>query len=381
MTTYTAERIYELLPAIYRLRDAEQGYPLRSLLSVVAREIGIVEEDIARLYANWFVETSDEWIVPYIGDLLGVRGLHALEDAGFTRRAFVANTLSYRRRKGTPTMLEQLARDTTQWNARVVEFFELLGTTQYLNHLRPQNVRTPDLRRTNALELLDTPFDGIGHTADVRRIASGRGKHNIPNVGIFLWRLQAYYVTRSTPRAVASPADGRYTFSPLGNDAPLFNRPQTETTITHLAGEVNVPGQLRRRALYDDLENYRRILTTGKGILATSYFGSRQPVLQIYLDQPCAAADPSTDCLPLRPEEIVICDLRGWETVGWEPPESQTFVRKILKPGDPLNFRDQGRGRSGAGPAGGAEKRDQPADQDRSQLRLRLQRRSGRRAV
>ena len=216
MTTYTAERIYELLPAIYRLRDAEQGYPLRSLLSVVAREIGIVEEDIARLYANWFIETSDEWVVPYIGDLLGVRGLHALEDAGFTRRAFVANTLSYRRRKGTPTMLEQLARDTTQWNARVVEFFELLGTTQYLNHLRPHNVRTPDLRQTNALELLDTPFDGIGHTADVRRIAVGRGKHNIPNIGIFLWRLQAYNVTPQHAARGHRPGGWPLHFQPAG---------------------------------------------------------------------------------------------------------------------------------------------------------------------
>ena len=338
MTTYTAEHLYELLPAIYRLRDAEQGYPLRSLLAVIAREIGIVEEDIARLYANWFIETSDEWVVPYIGDLLGVRGLHALEDAGFTRRAFVANTLSYRRRKGTPTMLEQLARDTTQWNARVVEFFELLGTTQYLNHLRPQNVRTPDLRQTNALELLDTPFDGIGHTADVRRIAAGRGKHNIPNIGIFLWRLQAYNVTRSTPRAITIPADGRYTFSPLGNDAPLFNRPQTETTITHLAGEVNVPGRLRRRALYDDLEDYRQVLTSGKGILFTSYFGRRQPVLQVYFDQPCVADDPDVDCVPLRPEEIIVCDLSDWTAPGWELPESQTFARKILKPDDPPTF-------------------------------------------
>ena len=380
MTIYTAERLYELLPAIYRLRDAERGYPLRSLLSVVAREIGIAEEDIARLYANWFIETSDEWVVPYIGDLLGVRGLHALEDAGFTRRAFVANTLSYRRRKGTPTMLEQLAHDTTQWNARVVEFFELLGTTQYLNHLRPHNVRTPDLRRTNALELLDTPFDSIGHTADVRRIATGRGKHNIPNVGIFLWRLQAYFVSRSTPRPVVKPADGRYTFSPLGNDAPLFNRPQTETTITHLADEVNVPGELRRRALYDDLENYRRVLTTGKGIFATSYFGSRQPVLQVYFDQPCMATDPKVDCLPLRPEEIIICDLSDWAAAGWEPPASQTFARKILKPGDPPTFDDESGRRSDAGPAGSAEKRDR-AGEGRGQLRLRIQRRPGRRAV
>ncbi len=338
MTIYNTERLYGLLPAIYRLRDADQGYPLRSLLAVIAREVGIVEEDIAGLYADWFIETCGEEMVPYIGDLLGVRGLHALENAGFTRRAFVANTLSYRRRKGTPTMLEQLAHDTTQWNARVVEFFELLGTTQYVNHLRPRNVRTPDLRRTDCLELLDTPFDGIGHTADVRRIAAGRGKHNIPNVGIFLWRLQAYTVTRSSPRPAARPVDGRYTFSPLGNDAPLFNRPQTETTISHQAGEVNVPGRLRRRVLYDDLENYRTILTTGNGILTTGYFSQRRPVLQVYFDQPCLAEDPAVDCLPLRPEEIVACDLSGWEEAGWEPPESRTFARKILLPGDPPTF-------------------------------------------
>jgi hypothetical protein len=341
VTTPPADRLYALLPAIHRLRDAEQGYPLRALLAVIAREIGIVEEDIARLYANWFIETADEWIVPYLGDLLGVRGLHALGDAGFTRRAFVANTLSYRRRKGTPTMLEQLARDTTQWNARVVEFFELLGATQYLNHLRPHRVRTPDLRRTDALELLESPFDTIGHTADVRRIASRRGKHNIPNVGIFLWRLQAYAVVRGAPRPIVSPADGRYTFNPLGIDAPLFNRPQTETTITHLAGEVNVPGKLRRRALYEDLEQLRRVITTGKGMLSSRYFGLRQPVLQVYLDQPCMAADPSTDCLPLRPEEILICDLSDWATAGWEPPASQTFVRQIVQPGDPPSFQTQ----------------------------------------
>ncbi len=328
MSTYSAEHLYELLPAVYRLRDAENGYPLKALLAVIAREIGLVEEDIARLYANWFIETADEWVVPYIGDLLGVRGLHALELPGFTRRAFVANTLGYRRRKGTPTMLEQLARDTTLWNARVVEFFELLGTTQYLNHLRPHNVRTPDLRRTNELELLDTPFDTSAHTADVRRIAAGRGKHNIPNVGIFLWRLQAYYLTRVTPHAVADPPDGRYTFSSLGNDMPLFNRPRTEATITHLATEVNVPGRLRRRALYDDLERYRHALISGQGSPTSDYFDPEQPVLEIYFDQPCVADDPTADCVPLRPEEIAICDLSGWDRPGWQPPASETFTRK-----------------------------------------------------
>ena len=174
MTTYTAQHQYELLPAIFRIRDAEQGEPLKQVVRVLAREIGLVEDDIAQLYANWFIETCEEWIVPYIGDLLGVRGLHPISTTEFTQRAFVANTLGYRRRKGTATVLEQLARDTTLWAARAVEFFELLSTTQYINHLRPQNVRTPDLRQTKALELLNTPFDTIAHTAEVRRIANQR---------------------------------------------------------------------------------------------------------------------------------------------------------------------------------------------------------------
>ena len=60
--------------------------------------------------------------------------------AELSQRAQVANTLAYRRRKGTAAVLEQLARDVTGWNASVVEFFQLLATTQYMNHLRPENL-------------------------------------------------------------------------------------------------------------------------------------------------------------------------------------------------------------------------------------------------
>ena len=89
-------------------------------------------------------------------------------------------------------MLEALARDLTGWPARAVEFFSLLATTQHLNHLRLPNVRTPDLRHSARLERLGTPFDDVPRTVDVRRIEPGRGRYNIPSVGIFLWRLQSY---------------------------------------------------------------------------------------------------------------------------------------------------------------------------------------------
>ena len=97
----TTDKLYELLPAIIRQRDSERGEPLRALVAVLAGQGRLVEGDLQRLYDNLFIETCDDWVVPYLGDLLGVRGLHDTGAAGFSQRGRVANTLAYRRRKGT----------------------------------------------------------------------------------------------------------------------------------------------------------------------------------------------------------------------------------------------------------------------------------------
>jgi len=187
MSTATRERLYELLPAIYRIRDAENGEPLHALLTIMGDELARIEEDTAGLYDDWFIETCAEWVIPYLGDLLGVRGLHQLTEVGdFSQRAFVANTLRYRRRKGTAPVLEQLARDVTGWPARAVEFFARLATTQHLNHVRLDSPATASLRQASRLELVDGPLETVNHTAEVRNIAPGRGRYNIPNIGIFL---------------------------------------------------------------------------------------------------------------------------------------------------------------------------------------------------
>src|SRR3712207_666007 len=154
--SFDAERLYGLLPAVYRIRDAERGEPLRALLSVIAGQVAVIEEDLEQLYDDQFIETCSEWAVPYIGDLVGVSGLFARDDSPWSNRAQVANALRYRRRKGTATVLEQLARDVTNWPARAVEFFELLSTTQYVNHPRSHNLAGPDLRRREPLERINT---------------------------------------------------------------------------------------------------------------------------------------------------------------------------------------------------------------------------------
>ncbi len=255
------DRLYELLPAIYRIRDAEQGKPLKALLRVISEQVNLVEEDIAQLYDNWFIETCEDWVVPYIGDLIGYRPIHEAGKPGDVKtaesrvrnkilipRREVANTIRYRRRKGTLALLELLAKDVADWPARAVEYYKLLSWTQPLNHQRLERARTIDVRSGNDLEFLDGPFDNLAHTVDIRRINSQhqQGRYNIPSVGLFVWRLKPYRVTKGRAHRIK---DNCYTFSVLGNDAPIFLKAEPETDPTHIADEFNLPVPIRRRLL------------------------------------------------------------------------------------------------------------------------------------
>src|SRR5918992_154390 len=97
--TIDGRTLYNLLPAIYRLRDVEQNGPLKALIAIIAEQSAIVQEGIEQAYDDAFIETCAEWVVPYIGDLIGARV--AGFGGGVSQRPKVANTLAYRRRKGT----------------------------------------------------------------------------------------------------------------------------------------------------------------------------------------------------------------------------------------------------------------------------------------
>ena len=245
--------LFDLLPAVYRLRDSAQGDPLRALVEVIEREVRRVEDDIAGLYDNWFIETCDEWVVPYIADLLGVRNLLPLKEGSFTQRSYVADILAFRRGKGTKHVLEQLGRDLTGWPCKAVEFFDRLVTTQHVNHIRLHSAATLDIRSAYAMQFVGTPFEQAAHTPEVRHIDNARGRYNIPNVGLFLWKLQSYLLNGITAKRVDAK---RFMFSPLGLNAALFNVPVTETEITQVTAPANVPMPLSRLTLHHDLTSY-----------------------------------------------------------------------------------------------------------------------------
>ncbi len=317
------DRLYHLLPAVHRLRDAkENGDQLRALLGIVEEQLDEVEADIERLHDDWFIETCQEWVVPYIGDLLGVRGLIEVEGAPFSQRGLVANTIAYRRAKGTVAVLEQLARDVTGWGARAVEYFERLATTRAMNHRRRSDVAIADIRGADTAALTATPFELAQHLADVRHIDNGRGRYDIAHVGLHVWRLQSYpfeVPATACPVAAATDAErGRYTFSQLGHDLPLFNIPRAEEDFTHLAGEPNVAAPLRRRPLYDELRERRRARAAHRTDFTESYFDDSQPVLRVMLVS-------GGDREDVTPEQIAICDLSDAvdpPETGWRRPDA-----------------------------------------------------------
>jgi hypothetical protein len=330
--------LYELLPALYRIRDAEQGYPLKALLEVLTEQADLIKEATDRQWDDLFIETCSRWIIPYIGDLVAnnplhdvdrsrledsaaalfpdLRGPDLLPDLAIPLRADVAKTIYYRRRKGTVPMLEELARDVTGWGARVVEFFQLLVWTQHLNHLRPGCHEHPDLRSVERAECVHGPFDEACHSVDVRRISQGEGWYNIPNIGFFLWRLRSYPLDRVPARPVDPDAAGewRFHFSPLGHPAPLFTRWRREGDEAGLATELHTPGPIRRSFFCEDLRRHQELPADRPD--ATDLYG---------LPRQMEGLDMAThrnwslfvwcNGAPVHPDDIVCWRLEEWPTV------------------------------------------------------------------
>lgn len=290
------DRLYSLLPALYRERDAENGEVLRQYLEVLTDELAVVADGIDQLHDDLFVETAAPWVLPYLADLVGLRGVPGAATAGLTPRAEVANTIAYRRRKGTAAVLEQVARDTTGWPARAVEFFELLATCQNVNHVRPRNRVTVSVRDANRMEFVGTAFErgrtdrepDLVHLPEMRRIATRRGRYNVPDVGIFLWQLRPYPATGIPARPAVAGGRRRFLLDPLGAPLPLFTLPVPEADITHLAEPIDVPLPIGRRLMAAN---------------PAAYYGSR---LSVELFVPVPGDDPE----PVPLDRIDVCDLR-----------------------------------------------------------------------
>jgi hypothetical protein len=257
VSTSGPDRLYELLPLIYRARDLDQGEPLRALLGVIGEEYDTLRRSIAKLEESWFIETCDPQIIPFIGDLVGVSRTSVERAPLRVRRALVGNAIRYRRRKGIAAVLERAIEDATGFSAHAASMLEHLGVTQHVAHVSPEG-RLFDVRAAASV----VPEPGVlsgAHTAEVRSTGDPEraGRFNLCTVAVFLSRLQSYPVEWSQPARVK---EGCYTFHPLGLDTPLFTQPLSDddplrpreltdlvTRISPRAFEADLTGLASRR--------------------------------------------------------------------------------------------------------------------------------------
>lgn len=269
---YYAEKLWRLLPEVYRAADSanfERPGALREMVNRIAAQAAILRRSMDRMWDDQSIETCDDWVISYIGDLLATNLVSSLDARG--QRLDVAKTIYYRRRKGTLGVLEEIAHDISGWDVRVVEFFRRLSRTRHSLDpelglpsaaARPDDSRAlqhaegligahthtaiggfADLRNVYGATRTQTAFDEFFHSADFRRGRGQVGWHNIPRLGVFAWRLRSFGVGETTPVEDAD-CPGQFTFDPTGRDIPLFaasSRPLGDTWVSPAEWQLPAP--------------------------------------------------------------------------------------------------------------------------------------------
>lgn len=240
-----AEVIWGLIPEIYRHEDGAVSPPgqLRALCEILADEAAIARRSIDRLLADSRIDEADDWALPYIARLLGTRLTSALNPAA--RRADIAHTIAYRRRAGTPHLLERLADDIADWDAVASEGFQRLARRWHMldtSVIRGPVTRTPRhgyarLTGGRVSDVIDGPFDDLAHRVQIRPPDAGLGRlYEISGVNLFVFRQYSFALGGVTPFQLDAT---HYTLDPSGRDVPLFQR-----------GELDLAPDPRRR--FDD---------------------------------------------------------------------------------------------------------------------------------
>ncbi|MGC0273293.1 phage tail protein [Pseudactinotalea sp. Z1739] len=283
-TGETVTRLRDLLPVHHLAQepDLDEGPPgpLTALLTAVAGELDVLEEDVRRLGDGWFIETCEEWLVPYLADLIGLGDVPPDLGTAMSRRALVANTVAYRRRKGTLGVLGQVTRDVTGWPTRAVEHHPLLVAATHLNHVRLGRAAVAALRPAVVLErgAVRSPpaatqaLDPLMHTAEVRRTARRRGRYGIRSIAVYPFPVHAQLIGAAgvgstseaeTPRGPAGgwsrtrASGGWHHLDPLGRPTPLFAPPRPQPALAAHAQEEDLPVPLRPRRLLELLRTAR----------------------------------------------------------------------------------------------------------------------------
>lgn len=325
--TPAAERLLALLPALFRMRDAEQAAalaaelglpapdpvidrpqgPLTSLLAILGQQFDQLEAEVDALYEDQFIETCADWVVPYIGALVGARIIDVGD--GRSARRQVADTIAGRRSKGTARALANLAGDIADAPAEAIEYREFVATAVNLDFPRAVLTTSVALNGKEARARL-LPDHHDQHSWEVRDMREG-GRFAYGNAGVRIWPVPAREHREVVPVPVTGGQPGRLRFSPLGRDIALWRRPAADDPQISRLPPAAMPGPI---PLADAHDNPGAYYGAGRSV-DVFIAGTRRALADICFcdlaDRDAAGTQWNRRGLMAHPAKLLIDPLRG----------------------------------------------------------------------
>jgi hypothetical protein len=212
------ERLFELLPQLYHIYDKGDG-SLKGFLEAIGETLDDMEQNISELYGDSFIESCNDWVVPYIGHLIGAR---LIDTDGNRNRQEVMKTIHWRKRKGNIESLEEMAGNITNWGVKAAEFFEQMGWSQNLNHIKLDHLQSPDLTDHKTLSMLGNADNRLLHNVDIRKPCGRKGWFQIKNIGFFLSTVMVSHY-KKIPMEMVEGKPGQFTPAPSRFPVELFD--------------------------------------------------------------------------------------------------------------------------------------------------------------
>lgn len=325
-----AQRLLALLPSLFRMRDTEQAAalaaklgltapdpvldspqgPLTSFLGILGSQFDTLEAEVDALYEDQFIETCADWVVPYIGALVGAR----IIDVGDVRsaRRQVADTIARRRAKGTVRALADLAGDIAAAPAEGIEYRDYVATAFNPDFPRADSCVSVAINGAEGrARLLPGHFDQ--HSWEARDMREG-GRFAYANAGVRIWTTPARGHFEVVPTPVSGGQPGRLRFSPLGRDIALWRLPDPDDPQRSRLSADEVAGPI---PLADAVDR------------PGHYYGRRRSI----------AIETQVGTTLTRITNISFCDLSDRDVAGTQWNQRGTIAHPTLWQIDPLRGR------------------------------------------
>ncbi|MDD7942411.1 hypothetical protein PHK61_28750 [Actinomycetospora lutea] len=276
-----ADALYALLPEHVRHVDQTvAGGALHALCGVLALPSAEIDAETDAFYDALFVETAGPAALEAIAALVAATPVRpGPPGSALDQRAYVANTVRYRRGKGTARVVEQLAADVTGLGAVAVEYFQRLARCQHLLDVRPERPGTAHLVDGTTTARAGSAFDVLPRLLDVRPVTRlhrdlPAGRHAVTALGVHLLRprVTSFPAPRSldpahlagVPQArawvvggQALPGHHQLAAQP-GAPLRLFTPDRRADAAGGRVQDRDLPERLRRLPLHRETEELRR---------------------------------------------------------------------------------------------------------------------------